>query len=165
MESVTGKPTRLAASRLVGSTAHNATGQTASCREDRLRPRRLIVDSSSWGERKAGPDPTDRACLGSNRHIATYTNGTPIATSLTGSNRHNVTQRIPLNEAIVPIGGVHVGPRALAESPPTVVTMMANTDASFAREKSPPASRDAATRTLLVMEKSVERSIGTCLVA
>ncbi|MGF6735874.1 transposase [Paraburkholderia youngii] len=41
----------------------------------------------------------------SKHHLATDANGTPIAAILTGANRNDVTQFVPLIEAIVPIGG------------------------------------------------------------
>lgn len=103
---------QLAAGRRVGSAARRAAGETASGREDRLLPRgrRLIVDSCGWGGRKTGPNPTVRARPGSKHHIATDANGTPIAAILTGANRNDVTQLVPLIEAIVPIGGVRGRP-------------------------------------------------------
>ncbi|MGQ7841102.1 IS5 family transposase, partial [Burkholderia pseudomallei] len=57
-----------------------------------------------------GPNPTDRARPGSKHHLATDANGTPIAAILTGANRNDVTQLIPLIEAIVPIKGVRGRP-------------------------------------------------------
>lgn len=103
---------RLAASRPMGSTARSAAGETASGREDRPFPRgrRLIADSCGWGGRKTGPNSTDRARPGSTHHIATDANRTPIAAILTGANRNDVTQLVPLIEAIVPIGGVRGRP-------------------------------------------------------
>ncbi|WP_186192200.1 IS5 family transposase [Burkholderia gladioli] len=72
------------------------------------------VDSSSvravGAGGKTGPNPTDRARPGSKHHIATDANGTPIAAILTGANRNDVTQLVPLIEAIVPIGGVRGRP-------------------------------------------------------
>ncbi|WP_186124652.1 IS5 family transposase [Burkholderia gladioli] len=75
---------------------------------------RVVVDSSSiravGAGGKTGPNPTDRARPGSKHHIATDANGTPIAAILTGANRNDVTQLVPLIEAIVPIGGVRGRP-------------------------------------------------------
>ncbi|HDR9024010.1 TPA: IS5 family transposase [Burkholderia vietnamiensis] len=71
---------------------------------------RMVVDSSSiravGAGGKTGPNPTDRARPGSKHHLATDANGTPIAAILTGANRNDVTQLIPLIEAIAPIKGV-----------------------------------------------------------
>lgn len=76
------------------------------------RGRRLIVDSCGWGGRKTGPNPTDRARPRPKPLIAIDTNGTPIAAIPTGANRNDVTQRVPLIEAIAPIGGVRERPSA-----------------------------------------------------
>ncbi|EKS71963.1 transposase [Burkholderia sp. SJ98] len=62
------------------------------------------------GRAKTGPNPTDRARPGSKHHIATDAYGTPIAAILTGANRNDVTQLVPLIEAIAPIGGVRGRP-------------------------------------------------------
>jgi transposase len=43
-------------------------------------------------------------------YIATDADGTPVAAILTGANRNDVTQLVPLIEAIVPIGGVRGRP-------------------------------------------------------
>ncbi|WP_333982781.1 IS5 family transposase [Burkholderia gladioli] len=75
---------------------------------------RVVVDSSSiravGAGGKTGPNPTDRARPGLKHHIATDADGTPIAAILTGANRNDVTQLVPLIEAIVPIGGVRGRP-------------------------------------------------------
>jgi transposase len=101
------KATRLATSRRVGSLARCASGEAVSDGQDRFfsRGRGFFLDSRGWGGRKTGPNPTDRARPGSKHHVATDANGTPIAAILTGANRNDVTQLVPLIEAIVPIGG------------------------------------------------------------
>ncbi|WP_157452294.1 IS5 family transposase [Burkholderia pseudomallei] len=75
---------------------------------------RVVVDSSSiravGAGGKTGLNPTDRARPGSKHHLATDANGTPIAAILTGANRNDVTQLIPLIEAIAPIKGVRGRP-------------------------------------------------------
>ncbi|WP_155836895.1 IS5 family transposase [Paraburkholderia mimosarum] len=75
---------------------------------------RVVVDSSSiraiGGGQKTGLPPTDRARPVSKHYIATDANGTPIAAILTGANRNDVIQLVPLIEAIVPIGGVRGRP-------------------------------------------------------
>lgn len=76
------------------------------------RDRRLIVDSCGWGGRKTGPNPTGRARPRPKPPIAIDANGTPIAAIPTGANRNDVTQRVPLIEAIAPIGGVRERPSA-----------------------------------------------------
>jgi transposase len=44
--------------------------------------------------------------LGSKHHLITDAAGTPLAVILTGGNRHDVTQLLPLVEAIPPIRGL-----------------------------------------------------------
>ncbi len=43
--------------------------------------------------------------MGSKHHLITDAAGTPLAVILTGGNRHDVTQLLPLIEAILPIRG------------------------------------------------------------
>ncbi|MEU3983797.1 IS5 family transposase [Streptomyces sp. NPDC026672] len=52
-----------------------------------------------------GPSPVDRNRPGSKHHVIVDHHGTPLAISLTGGNRHDVTQLIPLLEAIPRIRG------------------------------------------------------------
>jgi transposase len=47
----------------------------------------------------------DRRKNGSKHHLAVDAGGVPLAAKLTGANRHDVTQLIPLIDAIPPIGG------------------------------------------------------------
>jgi len=70
---------------------------------------RATVDSSSvravGGGEKTGPNPTDRRKSGSKHHILTDANGIPLSETLTGANRHDVTQLLPLIDGIPPVGG------------------------------------------------------------
>jgi hypothetical protein len=43
-----------------------------------------------------GPSPVDRARPGSKHHLSVDRHGTPLAVTLTGGNRHDVTQFLPL---------------------------------------------------------------------
>ncbi len=67
------------------------------------------VDSASvravGGGGKTGPNPTDRGKPGSKHHVLTDANGIPLSDTLTGANRHDVTQLIPLVDGIPPIAG------------------------------------------------------------
>ncbi|SOY75400.1 transposase [Cupriavidus taiwanensis] len=72
--------------------------------------RRFIVGASRWGGRKTGPNPTDRSRPGSKHHILVDANGVPISAILTGANRNDVTQLLPLVDAIPPIRGVRGRP-------------------------------------------------------
>jgi hypothetical protein len=47
----------------------------------------------------------DRRKNGSKHHLAVNADGTPLACILTGANRHDVTQLIPLVDAIPPVKG------------------------------------------------------------
>jgi len=98
---------RLAGSWRVVSLACFAAGQVACCRPHRLFPShyRFFVNSCCRCWSKTGPNPTDRARPGSKHHLATDANGTPLAAILTGANRHDVTQLLPLVKAIPPIAG------------------------------------------------------------
>ena len=50
-----------------------------------------------------GPSPVDRGRLGSKHHLITDAGGLPLAVILTGGNRNDVTQLLPLIDAIPPI--------------------------------------------------------------
>ncbi|MFF4872807.1 IS5 family transposase [Streptomyces sp. NPDC000961] len=60
---------------------------------------------------KSGPSPVDRARLGGRHHLIVDRQGTPLAVSLTGGNRHDVTQLTPLLDAIPRIRGLAGRPR------------------------------------------------------
>lgn len=70
---------------------------------------RATVDSSSvravGGGEKTGPNPTDRRKPGSKHHILTDANGIPLSDTLTGANRHDVTQLLHLVDGIPPVAG------------------------------------------------------------
>ena len=53
----------------------------------------------------------DRAKPGSKHHLAVDANGTPLAATVTAANRHDVTQLLPLIDAIPPIRGKAGAPR------------------------------------------------------
>lgn len=67
-----------------------------------------LVDSTHLRPLKrghTGPSPVDRRKLGSKHHLITDAHGTPLAVTLTGGQRNDVTQLIPLLDAIPPIRG------------------------------------------------------------
>lgn len=104
---------RLAGSGSVGRIALPAIGPTAGCRPDRLvacRGRQRQCASRA-GRAKTGPNPTDRRKAGSKHHVITDATGIPLATTLTGANTHDVTQLLPLVEAIPPVRGKPGRPR------------------------------------------------------
>lgn len=57
------------------------------------------------------PSPVDRARPGSKHHLITEAHGIPLAVSLTGGNRNDVTQLMPLIQAIPPVRGRRGRPR------------------------------------------------------
>lgn len=62
-----------------------------------------------------GPSPVDRARTGSKHHLITDSAGVPLAISLTGGNRNDVTQLLPLVDGIGPVGGKVGRPRRRAD--------------------------------------------------
>ncbi|WP_183708532.1 IS5 family transposase [Paraburkholderia tropica] len=81
---------------------------------DQIDFSRAAVDSSSiravGAGGKTGPNPTDRARPGSKHHILVDANGVPLVAILTGANVNNVTQLLPLIDAIPPIRGLRGHP-------------------------------------------------------
>ncbi|WP_407555473.1 IS5 family transposase [Streptomyces sp. Pv4-95] len=54
---------------------------------------------------KSGPSPVDRARSGSKHHVLPAGQGIPLAVSLTGGNRNDVTQLVPLLDKVPPVAG------------------------------------------------------------
>jgi len=71
---------------------------------------RQFDKSSFWGQ-KTGPNPTDRAKLGSKRHLICDGRGIPLAIQLTGANRNDSQQALALVSAIPPLQGKRGRPR------------------------------------------------------
>jgi transposase len=57
------------------------------------------------GGSATGPSPVDRARNGSKHHLLVDATGIPLAWTLTGGNRHDVTQLIPLVDRVPPVRG------------------------------------------------------------
>jgi transposase len=70
--------------------------------------RRLESCAGEKGGAETGPSPVDRARNGSKHHLLVDATGIPLAWTLTGGNRNDITQLIPLVERIPPVRG-HVG--------------------------------------------------------
>lgn len=104
---------RLAGSRPLGPTASRAAPATSRGGRDRLVAGAggQRHGSRGRGGEKTGPNPTDRRRPGSKHHIITDGHGIPLALTLTAANRHDVTQLLPLVDAIPPIGGKVGAPR------------------------------------------------------
>ena len=83
--------------------------------EGQLSWARGVVDSSSvragHGGEKTGQSPVDRGKLGSKHHLLVEGRGIPLAMSLTGANRHDITQLLTLVESIPPVRGQRGRPR------------------------------------------------------
>ena len=58
-----------------------------------------------------GPSPVDRGRLGSKHHLIVDQTGIPLAFALTGGNRHDITQLIPLIDRIPAVRGIIGRPR------------------------------------------------------
>ncbi|MDX2967380.1 IS5 family transposase [Streptomyces acidiscabies] len=86
----------------------------------RLDWSRCVVDSSHVralkGGGHTGPSPVDRGRAGSKHHLITDGHGTPLAVLLTGGNRNDVTQLLPLPDAIPPVCGRVGRPRRKPDS-------------------------------------------------
>src|SRR5215210_6601671 len=82
---------------------------------DKLDWSRVALDSSSVralnGGDQTGPSPTDRGRKGSKHHVLTEAKGVPLAASLTAANRNDITQVIPLVDAVPPVSGKPGRPR------------------------------------------------------
>lgn len=98
--------TRLTEGRRVGRHLSRLAGPPAC--GGRGRPLAAAASGSvraDLGGAKTGAYWTDRRKLGSKRDVITAASGVPLAVVLSGSNGHDVTQLLPLVEAIPSIAG------------------------------------------------------------
>jgi len=76
---------------------------------------RAVLDACSvravFGGLQTGPNPTDRAKLGSKRHLICDGQGIPLAIRLTGANRNDSQEALALVDAIPPLQGPRGRPR------------------------------------------------------
>ncbi|NEC37375.1 transposase, partial [Streptomyces rubrogriseus] len=72
---------------------------------------RLLARAGCPAGPKSGPSPVDRARPGSKHHLIVDGQGIPLAVSLTGGNRNDVTQLLPLLDKIPPVAGRTGRPR------------------------------------------------------
>ena len=70
-----------------------------------------MFDSCGFWGVQTGPNPTDRAQLGSKRHLVCDGRGIPLAIQLTGANRNDSQQALALVDAIPPLQGERGRPR------------------------------------------------------
>ena len=75
------------------------------------RGRRLKPRASEKGGSATGPSPVDRARNGSKHHLLVDATGIPLAWTVTGGNRNDVTQLIPLVERVPLVRGKVGRPR------------------------------------------------------
>jgi transposase len=79
------------------------------------RGRRREPRAGEKGGSATGPSPVDRARNGSKHHLLVDATGIPLAWTLTGGNRHDVTQLIPLVDRVPPVRGKVGRPRRRPE--------------------------------------------------
>src|SRR4029450_1234530 len=80
--------------------------------------RRLQPRASEKGGSATGPSPVDRARKGSKQHLLVDAAGIPLAWTVTGGNRNDVTQLVPLVERVPPVRGKVGRPRRPPQRPP-----------------------------------------------
>ncbi len=69
------------------------------------KPQRWFACAGAQKGAATGPSPVDRARIGSKHHVIIDRGGIPLAVTLTGGNRHDSTQLIPLVDALPMIRG------------------------------------------------------------
>src|SRR2546428_10247769 len=101
----------------MGAAARGAACGAADLRGDRVvtRDRRLQPRASEKGGSATGPSPVDRAGAGSKHHLLVDASGIPLAWTVTGGNRNDVTQLVPLIERVPPVRGRVGRPRRRPE--------------------------------------------------
>lgn len=86
---------------------------------DKIDFSRAAIDSGTvravGGGEKTGANPTDRRKPGSKHHVLTDGGGVPLNMILTGANRHDVTQLLPLVDGVPEIAGKPGRPRKRLE--------------------------------------------------
>ncbi len=97
----------VAACRRVASAARGAARRVAPAGRvgSDARPRGQRLGPGAARGKKTGPNPTDRRKAGSKHHILTDARGIPLTAILTRANRHDITQLLPLVDAIPPLRG------------------------------------------------------------
>ena len=73
--------------------------------------RRFESGASEKGGSGTGPSPVDRGRPGSKQHLLVDATGIPLAFAVTGGNRNDITQLMPLIAAIPPVRGRRGRPR------------------------------------------------------
>ena len=78
--------------------------------------RGLQPSASEKGGAKTGPSPVDRGRRGSKQHLLVDGGGLPLAWSLTGGNRNDITQLLTLLDQVPPVRGRTGRPRRRPDS-------------------------------------------------
>jgi DDE family transposase len=101
----------------VGPPAPGALGRARPRWKDRLvrGGGGLVPRSRPFGGLHTGPSPVDRARAGSKHLVLTDSRGLPLAVAVTGGHRNNVTQLIPLVDAMASMEARDGWPRAKPE--------------------------------------------------
>jgi transposase len=73
--------------------------------------RRLKPCAGEKGGSETGPSPVDRGRAGSKHHLLVDATGIPLAYTLSGGNRNDITQLIPLLERVPAVAGLVGRPR------------------------------------------------------
>lgn len=116
--------------------------------DGRRRHRRLARQGAQSGAH-TGPSPVHRARPGSKHHLIVDRHGTPLAVSLTGGNRHDATQFMPLRTPSHPSAGYEAGHAVAPDGcSPTAATTSTSTAASSGLGGSHRRSPAAAPRTV-----------------
>jgi transposase len=104
---------RLAGAGCLAAASFRSAGLAGALRTDRPvagRGGRKFDPGSFWGL-QTGPNPTDRARLGSKRHLICDGQGVPLVIQLTGANRNDSQQALALVDAIPLLQGKRGRPR------------------------------------------------------
>ena len=78
--------------------------------------RRFQPRTGEKGGSETGPSPVDRGRAGSKHHLLVEASGLPLAFTLTGGNRNDVTQLIPLVDGVPAVSGAVGRPRQRPDS-------------------------------------------------
>ena len=80
------------------------------------RGRRLVARAGEKGGSQTGPSPVDRGRRGSKQHLLVDGGGIPLARTLTGGHRNDVTQLLELLDRVPPVRGRVGRPRQRPDS-------------------------------------------------
>lgn len=97
----------VAGRRCVAADPRSAAGRTPAAWPAGPRPRRgrQCVGACVARGKKTGPNPTDRRKAGSKHHLLTEAHGIPLVARLTAANRNDISELLPLVDAIPPLRG------------------------------------------------------------